>query len=213
MELRFVVLPGRADSSPLPNDYLSAYKTFHDVWEETLRPIRGAAYVQYSNDFTRQDRIQALFDGDACAGLDCVRRINLQTLVDLNDSWLEPWPSDLLNTLSEQSPAAFINSYFTVGPQYRRTAIKGEHPVSYVLGCLSVLYQAAADVPLMLGMMRHDRSMHKLGAMWGAKTLLTTTYNQSETDLVVFEIDAVKSAARVFPQFVLELFERRSDCR
>jgi hypothetical protein len=211
IDLKLVVFSGRLERAEDRARYLSAYDTFRSVWEETLRPIRGASYVHRSNDFTRQDRIQALFTNEVCAGVDCVRAIDLTNPVDLDDSWLEAWPPDLLGELAMQSPNAWINSYFTVRPEYRRTAIEGEHSISYVLGSLSVLYQIAAGVPLMLGMMRHDRSMDKLGRLWGASTLMTTTYNNVATDLVAFHADRVKAASRSFPDFIIHVFEQRDE--
>ena len=208
MSLEFVVLSARPESAP-SLEYLRAWETFRDVWQETLQPIRGADYVQHSNDFTRQDKILALFDGGLCAGLDCLRRIDLRNPVDLDDSWLAAWPRDVLQELAARAPSAFINSYFTVHPSYRRTLAGEEHALSYALGSLSVLYQASVGMPLMIGMARHDRSMHTLVTRWGARSLLTTTYNQAETDLVVFEIEAVRIAVRAFPQSILELFESR----
>ena len=208
-DLRFMILPRRPADPTVAHYYLASYRTFHLVWEQTFKSLRGPSYVQYSNDFTRQDYIQALFAADTCVGLDCVRTLDLGSEVDLADSWLEPWPRDVLTNLS---PAAvLVNSYFTVHPAYRRTLSRDELAVSYILGCLSVLYQLAADVPLMLGMMRHDRSMHKLGTMWGATTLLTVTYNNCDTDLVAFYVNNIKTASLAFPKVVFDLFDRRQN--
>jgi hypothetical protein len=212
MKLEFAILPGRTSSTPALGYYLSAYATFQSVWQETLAGIHGSSHVLHSNDFTRQDHIQALFAEEGlCIALDCVRAVRLDNPVDLNDSWLRPWPKEILDDLSARCPMAFINSYFTVHPSYRRTQADDTHHVSYVIGCLSVLYQLEVGMPLMLGMMRRDRSMNKLGVSWGAKTLMATNHNGSETDLVVFDLDSVREAARCFPEVVFDLFKRRND--
>lgn len=210
MQLKFCVLPGRT-AHPL-DGYDSAYATFHSVWQETLQGIHGSGYVQHSNDFTRQDYVQALFAADgSCVALDCVREIGLGNAVDRKDSWLAPWPAEILNALAAEHTGAWINSYFTVHPAHRKMKCEDTHPISYILGCLSVLYQVELDVPLMLGMMRRDRSMNALGARLGAETLLTTTYHGVETDLVVFRKNAVVEASKKFPALALEIFERRHD--
>jgi hypothetical protein len=211
MNARFVVLAGRTGHAPPPADYLDAYATYHSVWGETFRAIRGDAYVHPSNDFTRQDYIQALFDGPICAGLDCVRRVRLDSPADLDDSWLEPWPAEVLRELAAEDPAALVNSYFTVHRDYRRHDGRSGHPVGYLLGCLSVLHQLELGSRLMLGMMRCDRSMNKLAAVLGATTLVTTTVNGSETDLVVFRAERVREAARSFPRAAFELFDARQE--
>src|SRR5688572_16189123 len=154
MNLQFAILAGRTNGTPAFDHYLSAYTTFQSVWQETLAGIHGTSYVLHSNDFTRQDHIQALFaDGGMCVALDCVRAARLDNPVDLNDSWLRPWPTEILSELSSRHPAVFINSYFTVHPSYRRVQANDTHHISYVIGCLSVLYQLEMGVPLMLGMM------------------------------------------------------------
>jgi hypothetical protein len=208
MNAKFVVLAARHAATP-PPQYVNAYRTYRSVWDETFRTIHGEAYVPQSNDFTRQDSIQALFVGETCAGLDCVRRIRLDNPADLDDSWLKPWPAEVLDSLAAGHADALVNSYFTVHRDYRRHDAPSGHPVSYLLGCLSVLYQLETGVPLMLGMMRCDRSMNKLGDALGATTLRTTTYNGSETALVAFERERVQAAKQTFPDVVFELFENR----
>jgi hypothetical protein len=141
--------------------YVSAFETFRLVWEQTFRSLNGEAYVQYSDDFTKQDYVQCIFDGTDCAGLDCVRRVDIRNPVYLKDSWLKAWPSKVLNSLSRTQSTALINSFFTVHPSYRKSSGGRQSNISYVLGCLSVLYQLELEIPLMLGMMRNDRSMNK----------------------------------------------------
>jgi hypothetical protein len=212
MNVHFGILPGRGASPVELDRYVSAYDTFHSVWQDTLGAIDGNGYVHHSNDFTRQDYIQALFgDGGACVALDCVRAVALDNPVDLQDSWLHPWPAEVLRDLASEHAVAWINSYFTVHPAHRKTLCHDAHPVSYVMGCLSVLHQLESGVPLMLGMMRRDRSMNALGKRLGADTLLTTTHNGIETDLVVFRIDGVRQAMTKFPSLASELFARRID--
>ena len=211
MNPKFVVFAARTADVPCTH-YVNAYQTYRSVWDETFRSIHGPAYVPRSNDFTRQDYIQALFEGDTCIGLDCVRRIRLDNPADRDDSWLEPWPPDLLDALAGEHPVALVNSCFTIHRDYRKTDARSPYPVSYLLGCLSVLHQLESGVPLMLGMMRCDRSMDKLGDALGATILQTTTYNGSETALVVFRRDRVEEAAKTFPPVVFDVFANRSDC-
>ncbi|HEX6084991.1 MAG TPA: hypothetical protein VF266_10735 [Thermoanaerobaculia bacterium] len=212
MNARFVVFAPRSAAPPRTH-YLSAYDTFRSVWSETYRAIHGDAYVSHSNDFTRQDYIQALFEGELCVGLDCVRKIRLDNPADLDDSWLGPWPAEILDALQRDHAEALINSCFTVHRDYRKHDGRSGHPVSYLLGCLSVLHQLETGAPLMLGMMRCDRSMNKLGDALGATTLRMTTYNGKETALVAFERDRVRQAAATFPDVALRLFENRVEDR
>lgn len=211
MNPKFIVIAGRTGDTPPQPHYSSAYATYRTVWSETFREIHGEAYAYQSNDFTRQDYIQALYDGPTCIALDCVRKVRLDCAADLDDSWLRPWPADMLKALEAEHPTALVNSCFTVHRDYRKRNGWSELPVSYVLGCVSVLHQLEVGAPLMLGMMRRERSMNKLGSLLGSTTLLTTTYNGEETDLVVFRSEDVREASRTFPPEVFDIFAGRRD--
>lgn len=211
MNARFVIFAPRTAEAPPRPHYLRAYDTYRSVWGETFRAIHGETYVPHSNDFTRQDYIQALFEEELCIGLDCVRKIRLDNPADRDDSWLMPWPAELLDTLRRDHSSALINSCFTVHRDYRKHDGRSPYAVSYLLGCLSVLHQLETGAPLMLGMMRCDRSMNKLGDSLGAKTLRMTTYNGAETALVAFERDTVQEAAKTFPDVAYRIFENRDE--
>ncbi|HPI41408.1 MAG TPA: hypothetical protein PLJ21_11430 [Pseudobdellovibrionaceae bacterium] len=191
--------------------YLDSYNLFKNVWESTLKEINGCDFRLFSNDFTRQDRIHALFYGSDCAGLTCLRKINLDNPVDLEDSWLRIWHQNHFDEIKSQSgPESYINSYFTVNQNFRKSLQKNSTPVGYILGCLSFLDQLHIESPTVLGMMRMDRSMHKLGALWGSELIEgSVEYNNTPTDLVVFKKNRVEQASKLFSPIVYELWNQR----
>jgi hypothetical protein len=211
MGLKFVILRGKNPAPLWETSYQSAYRTFETVWNETFKSIAGNDFALYSNDFTRQDYIQAIFDNNVCVALDCVRHVSLKNYVDLKDSWLASWPQHELSNLARSNNDVLINSYFTVHPDFRKTVFHGGLHIAYLMGCLSVLYQLELASPLMLGMMRNERSMNKLGLSWGATPLKTIVHNGTDTDLVAFYELNVRRSVLQFPSIVLEIFNQRTD--
>lgn len=211
-KLKFYVLPGKFLPEGMGSEYREAYETYQSHWTEALQEIHGSEFWLSSNDFTRQDYIQALFLGEECIALDCVREIDLRNPADFDDSWFRPWKKDHLGIFAESGfRRCLVNSYFTVHKDYRRTNLsEASFSVSYVMGCLSVLHQMELGVPLMFGMMRNDRSMHSLGSRWGSMTIEENViHNKTPSNLVVFKSDEIKKAASTFPKFVFDLFDNK----
>ncbi len=192
---------------------MDAYKVFKAVWESTLQEIHGPEFKLFSNDFTRQDRIHALFMGSECMGLTCLRKVNLENPIDREDSWLQIWTQDHYNSLHLTDKSnVYINSFFTLSPPFRKSQLLDSVPIGYLLGCLSLLDQLDLSIPLVLGMMRRDRSMHKLGSLWGSELLEgSVIYNNTPTDLVVFREDNVKKASLDYPSLVFDIWNQRID--
>lgn len=211
--LRFAIIPLRDVSKDLEKDYLSAYETYHLVWNETFKDLFGADYKLFSNDFTRQDFIQALFLGDQCIALDLIRQVDLKNPVDLDDSWLKSWSSDELSKLVWRGhEKCLINSYFTVHPDFRRSF--GQHQINagFLMGCLSVLHQTELNVTAMLGMMRNNRSMNALGKMLGSSLIAENIiHNSIPSDLVVFLKENIEKASKTFPEYAFDLFNNKTD--
>lgn len=215
MNFTYKIFSGRL-SERLEDDqfrvpYLSAYNVFHSVWEETFKSLSGDSFRQYSDDFTRQDQIQGLFHGDECIALNCIREVSLRNPVDLKDSWLNDWPKDKIESLAQEYSKALINSYFTVHPRYRKTQNPSDLNPSYILGCLTVIHQMEVKYPLMLGMMRNDRSMNKLGSLWGCLNLDTVLHNNIPTDIVVFTPETILEARKKFPNQIEQIYKNKID--
>lgn len=213
LDLRFHVLPGKFIPIGFEQEYIKAYELFRSNWSETFQEIFGSNFILYSNDFTRQDYIQAIFLEEKCIAVDCVREINLKNPADLDDSWFKPWKRSYLKRFIRKGyKRCLVNSYFTVHKDYRKSVVHDKYSISYVMGCLSVLYQIELGSSLMFGMMRNDRSMHSLGTMWGSQTIESNImYNSAPTDLVVFTKENVRKAATKFPDFVFDIFNLKRD--
>ncbi|WP_413561442.1 hypothetical protein [Bdellovibrio sp. HCB209] len=207
MDFEFQILNGRFNEAALTNRYEQAYETFKQTWTAELSTLKGQDVRVPSNDFTRQDYIIALYKGDTCVALDCMREVSISSYVQTEDSWFQPWDKKHFATMQKQGhDRAIVNSYFTVHNDFRRT-VQGESVnAAYLAGALSVLYQVELDCSIMLGMMRNNRSMNALGASLGGAPIDTIVHNDLPTDLFVYEKGAVIKASQKFPDYVFEVF-------
>lgn len=186
-----------------------SYELFKSVWKPFFENLIGESYTYYSNDFTRQDFIQTLFYDNKCVGLTCLRYINLDYSFSIDDSWLGIWPFAEIEKVQNKSSLGIVNSYFTVSEEFRKTNVEQKYSISYLLGCVSVMHFLTLNSPMMLGMMRTNRSMHKLGGLWGSSLIKEgIMHNQVPTDLVVFYPDRVKEVMATFPDFIIEMFNQ-----
>lgn len=207
MKYEFHILNGRFNDDALTNRYEQAYETFKSTWSEEFSSIKGQEVLVPSNDFTRQDYIIAVYNGDTCVALDCMREVSIKSYVQTDDSWFQPWEKKHFeNFLARGNEQVLVNSYFTVHKDYRRTIEGGNINTAFLTGCLSVLYQVELDFALMLGMMRNNRSMNSLGKMWGGDALETVSHNGIPTDLFVFEKNKIITTSQKFPKYVLDMF-------
>ncbi len=211
-DINFQVFPARFITEDNRQNYLASYNTFKSTWLDAFTEIFGENYCYTSNDFSRQDLIQGLFIKNQCVALDCIREINLTSPVDLDDSWLKPWKKEHIESLVKQGyERCLINSYFTVHKDFRKAIYNEKYSISYILGCLSVLYQLELGSPLMLGMMRNNRSMNTLGRSWGSSVIEENViHNTIPTDLVVFKSREVFQASKNFPPIVFEIFKNKN---
>ncbi len=211
MKLNYTILDPKSWKPGSQSLVLSAYETYKLVWEQTFTEIKGSQAKIPSDQFTRQDYIQALFDGDRCIALTCIRKVNMLSPIDREDSWLGVWPDSAHEQMAKQNDQAIINSYFSVHPDYRKRFFQDNIHPSYIMGCLSVLHQVENRHELHLGMMRNSRSMNTLGKLWGCDTLDTIEHNNEPTDVIVFKIPRVLKASESFPDVVFKLFKNRTD--
>ncbi len=166
-----------------------AFDCWHSVWGAMLRNLDGAE-LKFSDDFTRQDKIGALFLGDECVGLSGYRWLDLSLSFAKTDSYFAPWPPELLDEIAAKTPRICIGSNLVVSPAFRDHLAPLK--LSGVLLALAVRRFKESDAQLMLGTMRNDRGMNGHAYRFGARSLQTgVQFRHVPVDLVAFDRDAV----------------------
>jgi hypothetical protein len=161
-----------------------AYRCWNAVWSETLRELDDASHV-FSDDFSRQHELGALFFDERCIGLTGFRWVDLDLEHHRNDSYFKAWPEHALRDLAAAGSNICVGSNLTVLPEWR-----GQGPgfsVKAVLMRLAVKRFLASGANSMAGTMRNDRGMNGLVYQLGAQPLATDVIHHGvKVDLVVF---------------------------
>jgi hypothetical protein len=161
-----------------------AYRCWKTVWSDTLRELDNATRV-FSDDFTRQEELGALFFHERCVGLTGFRWVDLSLEHHRNDSYFKAWPEYALGALSAAGSRICVGSNLTVLPEWRGPS-RG-FSVKAVLMGLAVKRFLASSADSMAGTMRNDRGMNGLVYHLGATPLAKDVIHHGvKVDLVVF---------------------------
>jgi hypothetical protein len=165
-----------------------AYATWRRVWSETFDVLDGVRGL-FSDDFTRQDEIGALFHDGECVGMTAFRWVDLAHTPAQEDSYFKPWPPHARSALLGLGRRVCIGSYLTVEQAWRGPC--GPLSVKELLLAMAVERFLASDADVMAGTLRADRGMNGLGYRLGARPLACDVpHHGVGVDLVAFGRDA-----------------------
>lgn len=216
---QLILLPGSFATSESKPYYESAYSLWHSVWSETLNELDGLPKL-FSDGFTRQDVVVGLFLGTQCIALNCFRRSDLRNIAHRQDSWFLPWTESQLVELGEKYPNGLVNSYFTIHPDFRKSAPGNDFArqflerfnLAIVLAELSALMTVKLNADGAFGVTRNNRSVNKLAYHGGAIPLAKNKMHHGvDVDLILYENDRVQRAMSNFTSQTLGLWENRID--
>ncbi len=203
----FCFKPNHIEASQITN-YNKAYELYNQVWQESLSAIYKNNFQLYSDDFLKQDEILCLFFQDQCIALNFHRKINLQLIAERKQKWLSIWPKEILQELSQKYESINISAGFSVHPDYRKQNLNSKIEIAFLQGCLSLLKLLDDNCQLSLGSMRKARKMHELAALWGADIQIQDLiYNQEPTDLVIFDMQTIKTKSADYPLYAHQIFQ------
>ncbi|MDZ4676582.1 MAG: hypothetical protein SGI74_03650 [Oligoflexia bacterium] len=188
--LKYVLFPGTHVEEIFLPYYQSAYKLWKDVWTETIYELDGHKNI-FSDDFTRQDEIGALFDGSECIMLSFFKMVDLNLTAHRDDSYFKVWPKDIIDKLIVNNKPVLIGSNITASQSFR-----GKHfGLSTKDLLMGLLIKRLQHTPAgaMTGTMRNNRGMHECAYRHGATPLKQGLIHHGvEVDLVGFFQDKVK---------------------
>lgn len=166
-----------------------AHLCWRDTWGAMLWDLDGEE-LRFSDDFSRQDEIGALFNGNECVGLSGYRYVDLSLPWQRVDSYFQPWPPELVEQIAAATPRVCIGSNLVVAPSWRGSLTPMR--VSEMLLALAVQRYAESDAQIMLGTMRNDRRMNHVSYRMGARPLRTNVmHHHVAVDLVMFTRNTV----------------------
>jgi len=205
------ILPAKSLEQINTEKYMRAFQLWKSVWEPTLKKLDGLSQL-FSDGFTRQDFLCLIEYNDTAVGLCCFRSVHLRSEIELEDSWFQPWPKNLLKGLALEYPKALIPSWLTVHPDYRRSNGYFGPNISQILAELIALSCITTSSDIAFGTPRKDLSVTKLVSSAGATTLVENVIHHNvEIDLVAFFPEKIKN--RKFNNETIHLWNRRLDLR
>lgn len=160
-----------------------AYECWSSVWKGLLLERDRTDYLP-SDDFTRQDEVGALFHGWECIGTMFYRWIDLSNAIYADDSYFRVWPRSAIDAACTAGKRLCIASNLAVSPRWRNAQ---NISVKRVLLALEIEHFLKSDADTLVGTVRNDRNMNKLGFELGFELLHEgATLHGSPCDLVAF---------------------------
>lgn len=98
-----------------------AYQAWREVWCDVFNNEMGLNTALYSNDFSRQTYVMALFQNQQCIGVAFMREIDFRSQIAVDDSYFRFWPQEVLEELKNKHQKVMIASNFTITHAFRRS--------------------------------------------------------------------------------------------
>ena len=190
-KLRYVICPGSNPSEEFQPLYNSVYDCWYRVWKEAYKEMQLNRDL-YSDSFTRQDYVGAIFYGDRCLGLCFFRWANIQSPDFASDSYFSYWTPEDMQALALRGPNIIISSNFTICPLARKGNL--DFSMKDLLTGISVEFFMNANADSMAANLRVDKKVNEACAKWGGQLIRADVpISPGRTgDLMVFFKDVVE---------------------
>lgn len=206
------VLPGNQPSESFANQHAVVYQAWHEVWASAFKEADIQKPV-FSDEFTRQDDVIAVFEEGRCLLCLFFRTVDLSTLVGRSDSYFSGWTDTALNGLQRDSSVVCVGSNTTVVP-FARGNYKG-FSLKNLLAALAVQYFVnSSPGSAMTAAMRNRRGMNVAGKQAGATLLdANVPVNGEPTDLMAFFKNDLVDFQHPYQELASQLWSQRQDWR
>lgn len=208
-DFQYVLCPGSMPDSTYTSLYSSIYKCWREVWEPEYQEAGGKPF--FSDAFSRQDYIGALFHNGVCFAMSFFRWTQSDFPLMGQDSYFANWSSETREVLSSRGSRIIVCSYFTVHP-YGRGKNLGISGKDLMMGILTETYMHS-DADAMTGAVRVQRGVNGAGERWGAYTIekdVPAGFADNTVDLIGFFKDHINSSApHELQGIVEEIWSRR----
>ena len=167
-DFRLALISGKNTAESQHQDYVDAYHFWRNTWTDTFKNLSVHSPV-FSDAFTRQDSIGAIFFKGQCIASTFFRKVDLSHIASQHDSYFSNWPHETIEKLTAEGSQIIVCSYFSIHPDFRRMQI-GLSMKDLLLGFV-VKYLLESDAVALCGTPRTDKAMNLACTRWGASTL------------------------------------------
>lgn len=209
--LQYVLLPGKLNNNTFISYYEKAYTLWKNVWKDTFLELDGDDTL-FSNDFTRQDHIGALFEGDKCIMLSFFRNVDLKTSPPKDDSYFKVWSEKNLSELCRDGTNIIVGSNITLAPEVRGS----NHilPLKDLVLAMSVCYLLHSNAITMTGTTRNNKGVNAaMQRVGGALLESNKILHNVKVDLMAFyKKDILKKDSYYLKELSDYLWANHIDC-
>jgi len=198
-KLQYVVCPGNNPDPSFQEYYNKIYDCWDTVWSDAYKEMKFDKEL-WSDSFTRQNYIGAIFYQERCLGLCFFRWANADLMDFSKDSYFSYWNEQDLKALTLNGPHVIISSNFTIHPLARKGNL--DFSMKDLLTGISVEFFMNANADAMAANLRVDKKVNDACAKWGAELIRPNVHVSGGIcgDLMVF----YKSQVLKRPQLELE---------
>ena len=137
---------------------MEAYRCWRATWRDAF--VELAQHTElFSDDFSRQHEVGALFQHDECIALSFFRWVDLSVLMNREDSYFRVWPEAAKDEACREGSRICVSSSFTLAAGYRRSKVCS---LKDVLVSLIIERFLASDADAVVGTVRNNRGVDKL---------------------------------------------------
>ena len=158
-DLSLIFIAGNQVESQMIESYKEIFSHWQRVWSETFKEVEGSQTL-FSDDFTRQDEIMALFYKTTCISICCHRLGNLALPSFKKDSYFKAWSDESIQALAKDGQSIIIDSQISVDPEHRK--LEGGIRVIELMTCLSLQHLTQLKVSGITAAARNLRSMNQV---------------------------------------------------
>lgn len=168
-KLRFVVMPTRFVEARYVKDFEKAYVGWRNVWGQALTEEMNVKDPLYSDNFTRQSHVAALFYGDELFGLVTLNYMNLEEKIYQDDSYFKVWTPDSIQGLYKNAKQIMTLCNVTLNFRFRKNSIGVSGKDLLLL--MAVHYLKSQNLDAIVAAVRLEKSMEKSAYRTGAISL------------------------------------------
>jgi len=137
---------------------VEAYRCWRATWRDAFVELEQHTEL-YSDDFTRQNEVGALFQRGECIALSFFRWLDLSLPMHRDDSYFRVWPEEARDEACREGTRICVSSSFTLAAGYRRSRVCS---LKDVLVALIIERFLASDADAVVGTVRNNRGVDKL---------------------------------------------------
>lgn len=158
-KLRFEVYPTRSAPAVL-------YRCWRSVWVDALTSEMNVKDFLYSDNYSRQSHVAALFHGEEPVGLTTLNWMHLGDDLYLDDSFFKVWPKDAIENLKVEAKTIMTCCNVTLNFKFRQNAL-GVSAKDLLLALL-VQHLKSSSIDAIVAAVRLEKSMEKAAYRTGA---------------------------------------------